>query len=63
MYPFTSLRASLHFTSLHSSALILSTFHFTFLFISIPPLPSLPLIGFHVPAPRFESTRFTMGSP
>ena len=45
MYPFTALRATLHFTSLLFTYPINTSHHFTLLFIPTPPFP-LHLIAF-----------------
>ena len=70
MHPFTALTASLHFTSIHFSSLIIWTLHFTLLCYSYLHLtslhflsPSLPFTVFHFPNPRFGNMRFTVGSP
>ena len=39
MYPFTALRAPVHFTSLFFTYPVNSSLHFTLLFISTPSLP------------------------
>jgi len=73
MTPFTVLKnlSPFHFTSLffylyyqpfillYFAIRIYNSLSFPFYFLS----PSLPLTGFHFPNPRFENTRFTLGSP
>ena len=53
MNPFTALRASLHFTSLHFSSLVLSNLHFTLLCYSYLHLTSLHFLSPSLPLKYF----------
>jgi len=58
MNPFTALKTSHHFTSLHFFSLILSTLHFTLLCYSYLQLTSLNFTSLHFLSPSLPLTSF-----